>query len=425
MQFNKSSLNKKMKTKNMTNLHSRKSISRSSLRRRFASHPARARLLFTTQPASRTRPTVTARSLTTAPPKPPVNRFIRAIFKFSAAIVFVFVSISAFADPPTGLLDDTHAAVRAVMAVQSEVTPDLLQQAEILGTAVGVAATGVPVLTVYVDRDAENAVEVIRNLPREFRGVGVHVELTDEIQAMANTAKQAPPIWLGTSGGWAYDLANGYCCSGTLGSLVWIGGYQYILSNNHVLEGDTVLGGNNRIPQTGDPVIQPGLIDLSCNRTLAQTVGTLVKRNSLPNSNVDCAIARVRSGMIRTDGAILQIGTISRYTSLAALNQHVKKSGRTTGLTRSWISGLNATIKLTYTKECHGATWYKTFTGQIVVYSPSSTFIKAGDSGSLLVQDVSTNPRAIGLLYGGNSNYAFANPISQVLTFLGASMVGK
>src|SRR5437879_10947602 len=50
-------------------------------------------------------------------------------------------------------------------------------------------------------------------------------------------------------------------------------------------------------------------------------------------------------------------------------------------------------------------------------------FMTAGDPGSLLVQDVSTNPRAIGLLFAGNSIYAFANPISQVLGFLGASKI--
>jgi hypothetical protein len=107
---------------------------------------------------------------------------------------------------------------------------------------------------------------MIRNLPREIRGVHVQVQLMDQIHAMGNTAKQTPPIRLGTSGGWAYDLANGYCCGGTPGALVSIGGYQYILSNKHVLEADTVLGGNNRIAQTGDPIIQPGLIDVDCNR---------------------------------------------------------------------------------------------------------------------------------------------------------------
>jgi hypothetical protein len=353
------------------------------------------------------------------------NRFIQMVPKLAGAVIFVFLSASGFAAPPPAILDEMHAAVQAVMAVQGEVTPALMQQAEIVGTAVSLDEAENPALTVYVDQGAANAGEVIRNLPREIRGVHVQVQMMDEIHAMGNTTKQTPPIWLGTSGGWAYDLANGYCCGGTLGALVWIGGYQYILSNNHVLEGDTVFGGNSRMPQTGDPIIQPGLIDVGCNRTLAQTVGTLVKKNSLPNTNVDCAIARVRSGMVRTDGAILQIGTISRYTSSAALNQHVKKSGRTTGLTRSWISGLNATVKVTYTKECNGGTWYKTFFGQIVVYNPSTSFLKSGDSGSLLVQDVSTNPRAIGLLFAANNKAAFANPINQVLSFLGASMVGK
>src|SRR5947207_6891962 len=102
----------------------------------------------------------------------PINRFIRSFFKFLAAIVSVFLPISAFASPPAGVLDDTHAAVRAVMAVQGEVTPDLMQQPEILGTAVGVDAAGVSVLTVYVDRDAAIAGKVIRNFPRELHGVG-------------------------------------------------------------------------------------------------------------------------------------------------------------------------------------------------------------------------------------------------------------
>jgi len=206
---------------------------------------------------------------------------------------------------------------------------------------------------------------------------------------------------------------------------VRIGTTLYVLSASHVLEGDTVLGGNSRIAQTGDPIIQPGLIDEQCNRYLTQTVGTLVKKRSLATSNVDCGIARIVGGMVRTDGAILGIGTISHYISAAALNQHVKKSGRTSGLTRSTVSGLNATVRVAFTNECHGGTYYKTFNGQIVVNNSSSAFLRAGDSGSLLVQDVAMHPRAIGLLFAGNNSAAFANPIGQVLSFLGASMVGN
>jgi hypothetical protein len=350
-----------------------------------------------------------------------------------AALALSILPLSIHGAPA---LDERHVAVRAVMAVQSEVTPALMQRPEILGTAVGANTDGSPVLTVYVDRDAANAGEVIRNLPREFRGTAVQVHLTDKFRAMfvhrpghggvSHTAKQTPPIQLGTSGGWDYDLANGYCCGGTLGSLVSISGTQYILSNYHVFESDIILGGNNRIAQTGDPIIQPGLIDVNCNANTAQSVATLEKRSSLPSSNVDCSIGRVVSGMVRTDGSILEIGAISHSTVNASINQAVKKSGRTTGLTRSTVSGLNATVSVTYENECAGGTAFtKTFTGQIVIANSGSRFLNSGDSGSLMVEDISSNPRAVGLLFAGSSTSAIANPIGQVLTFLGATMVGN
>ena len=104
-----------------------------------------------------------------------------------------------------------------------------------------------------------------------------------------------------------------------------IGTTPYILSAGHVLEGDTVLGGNRRKARSGDPIIQPGLIDEQCNRFLAQSVGILVRKRALATSNTDCAIASVIGGMVQTDGAILGIGTISRFTAAAALNQPVQK----------------------------------------------------------------------------------------------------
>jgi hypothetical protein len=353
------------------------------------------------------------------------GRFFCCVAKLFAAAALVSASIAGYADPAAEVLDETHPSVRAVMSVQDEVTPSLMQQSEILGTAVSLGDDGNPVLQVYVNREAPDAGEAIRNLPREIRGTPVQVELMDEIHAMGHTQRQTPPIYLGTTGGWAYDLANQFCCGGTLGALVRIGSAQYILSAGHVLEGDTVLGSNNRRARAGDPIIQPGLVDSECNRFLAQNVGTLVKKRSIATSNTDCGIARVIGGMVRTDGAILEIGTISRNTAAPALNQHVKKSGRSTGLTRSHVSGLNATVNVTFTRECHGSTYQKTFHGQIVVSNSSQQFMRSGDSGSLLVQDVSPNPRAIGLLFSGNRSAAFANPIGQVLNFLGASMVGN
>jgi hypothetical protein len=132
-------------------------------------------------------------------------------------------------------------------------------------------------------------------------------------------------------------------------------------------------------------------------------------------------------GMVDATGKILEIGTISQTTVAAALRQKVKKSGRTTGLTQSSVSGLNATISVTYENECAGGTAFtKTFTGQIVVKSsPSKPFISPGDSGSLMVDNLRVNPHAVGLLYASSSTTAIAQPIGEVLTFLGATMVGN
>src|SRR5205814_9651102 len=105
-------------------------------------------------------------------------------------------------------------------------------------------------------------------------------------------------------------------------------------------------------------------------------------------------------------------------TGSAAIGEAVNKSGRTTALTRSSLSGLNATISVQYDNECAGGVAFtKTFTGQIVVRNNGSRFLDSGDSGSLMVEDVSTNPRAVGLLFAGSSSTAIANPINEVLTF--------
>jgi hypothetical protein len=238
-------------------------------------------------------------------------------------------------------------------------------------------------------------------------------------------ARQARPIQLGVSGGNAGDLANGYCCSGTLGALVEQNGKQFILSNTHVFAGDWVLGGNGKVAAAGDDINQSGLIDVGCQVIAGDMVADLsdwAPINSI--DNVDAAIAAVRAGQVRTSGEILEIGTLANTTAQAFVGQAVKKSGRTTGLTRSSVSSLNATLTVGYSDECAGGSYSKTFTGQVIISNRGSRFLAGGDSGSLLVEDVATNPRAVGLLYAGSSTVAIANPINHVLTYFGATMVG-
>lgn len=327
----------------------------------------------------------------------------------------------------------TNARVREIIAVQEDVTPRLMGRENIIGTAVGQDNDGEPSLLVFVNLEGRDIARTVREIPDAVGDVRVSVQVTEPFHAMAkpggggvsHTAKQAIPIQLGTSGGWAKDLANGYCCGGTLGSLIQVNGIQYILSNYHVFESDIVAGGNGTTAANGDSIIQPGLIDVRCNAGSAQTVATLRKLGSLPGNNVDASVAQVVSGMVRQDGAILEIGTLSSQTVAASINQAVKKSGRTTGLTRSKVSGLNATVSVAYDNECAGgAAFTKTFSGQIIISNNGSRFLNSGDSGSLMVEDIATNPKAVGLLFAGSSSLAVANPIDQVLSFVGGELGG-
>jgi hypothetical protein len=328
-------------------------------------------------------------------------------------------------------LSPSNPEVAAVMQVQDRNTAALFRVDGVVAVGTSLDERGKAVIRVYTETAAHGP------LPIELEGVRVVHEVSGKIVAMkggggggvSHTALQTPPIQLGCSGGPAGDLANGFCCGGTLGSLVAKGGNQYILSNSHVFAGDVVNGGNGVVSSIGDDISQPGLIDVNCNQNNAQDVADLSSLSTLypPNStpNVDCAIAQVRPGMVRTDGAILEIGTIGATPIAASVGQAVKKSGRTTGLTRSSVSALNATVNVGYSDECGGGSFTKQFTGQIIVSNNGSRFLNSGDSGSLMVQDVTTNPRPVGLLFAGSSSVAIANPIQAVLTHLGATMVGN
>ncbi|MFT5051915.1 MAG: hypothetical protein ACI8QZ_003345 [Chlamydiales bacterium] len=362
----------------------------------------------------------------------------------SGPAMFIVSLLLLLESPVSGQSQDLLALddplVQSVMQVQDAYTPLFMSQPAVLGTATGLGDDGEVAIIVFVNEDSPESARTARGFATEVKGVKVWVRLTSPFLALKggpgggggggggadHLGIQTPPIQLGCSGGWGQDLANGYCCGGTLGALIQVGGQQRILSNYHVFEADIVNGGNGTTAQTGDPIIQPGLIDVNCNAGNSQNVATLVKSSALPGNNVDCSSANIISGMVRTDGAILEVGVLSSATTGASVNQAVKKSGRTSGLTRSKVSGLNATISVSYENECAGgAAFTRTFTGQILISNKGTKFLKGGDSGSLMVEDVTTNPRAVGLLFAGSSSIAVANPIGDVLSFFGASMVGN
>jgi hypothetical protein len=232
---------------------------------------------------------------------------------------------------------------------------------------------------------------------------------------------QTRPIQLGTSGGNINDISSKFCCSGTLGALVQnSSGTQFILSSNHILARS-----NNGI--IGEDIIQPGLVDQACSQNAADTVANLSAFQTIifgarTMNTIDAAIAQVVPGDVDPSGSILDIGQISSSIATPTLGMTVEKSGRTTGLTTGNISSINLTVKITYHKRCGIGRRPARFINQIGI-TPGS-FSAAGDSGSLVVENVATCPRAVGLLFAGSSNITIANPIGDVLSALGVSMVG-
>jgi hypothetical protein len=245
----------------------------------------------------------------------------------------------------------------------------------------------------------------------------------------SNQAAQKAPVSLGLSGGNANDNGtsggSSTCCSGTLGSLVLRGGNQYILSASHVLA-------RSDAGSAGDAIIQPGLIDSGCSTASTTTVANLsqfVNLETPPATTpfVDAALAQVVSGQVNPLGTILELGgtTLNGQPTDApphagagmapSIGLAIAKSGRSTGLTCSTITAINAVVNVQYQKGCGtGPSFTATFSDLVIVGDQS--FSADGDSGSLLVTQSGADP--VALIVASADTETVAAPVSDVLAAL-------
>jgi hypothetical protein len=215
----------------------------------------------------------------------------------------------------------------------------------------------------------------------------------------------------GVSGGNVNNITTRFCCSGTLGSLVKdSAGVSYILSNNHVLA-------DSDQANPGDDISQPGLIDNGCR--IATVVGDFTAAPRL-GSNVDAALAQLRSGTMASDGTIQDIGIPSSVPMAPSVGLSVAKSGRTTGFTTGTIASINTSVNVQYQRNCgSGKKFTIGYNNQVVINS--STFSAGGDSGSLIVANNSShNP--VALLFAGSSTTTIGNPVGDVLNQVSAAL---
>ncbi|MFQ6013561.1 MAG: hypothetical protein ACE5LS_07960 [Thermoplasmata archaeon] len=296
----------------------------------------------------------------------------------------------------------------------------LLRKRNVVGLAIGKKVIGGEetdelCLVVLVRKKLPEAELSSRErIPRHINDVKTDVVETGELEALGQrlrVVRRPRDRWRPAPGG--VSLAHVKVTAGTLGGVVHRGSERFLLSNQHILADS----GRGRV---GDPIVQPAPADGGKEPDdviahLAEFVPLRWRRRGplrflapfLPVRNhVDCALARpVSEEDLRPD--LLRIGPLEGVAE-ASLGQQVKKSGRTTGLTRGTVTHRDATVAIRY-----GAGREAVFEDQLLATSMSD----GGDSGSLVVDE---GRKAVGLLFAGNEKVTVMNRMSRVLEALRA-----
>jgi len=368
-------------------------------------------------------------------------------------VLLLAISIS----PTFSRAENSHGLAKALDA-QKRHTEVLMNLPGVVGTAVSWTEDGTPMVKIYTEKIG------IAGLPKQLDGVQVAIEVTGRIHALAPACKgpnAGDPGCPGSGGGDAIDpkakfgtpipigvsvgnmksiqpvgfLVN--CTTGTLGARVKkpSNGELFILSNNHVL----ALSNQGT---TSDQIVQPGPADAdpvcTTNSGSYNQLGTLtdfedINFDGVTPNLIDAAIAGVPSGIVDnktpSDGYGIPQSELltcsipnlpgADCSNLSGLS--VQKYGRTTGLTKGIITGINVTVLVDYNAGT------AIFTDQIEVSSDSKrgALIKSGDSGSLLVTDPGKQP--VGLLFAGDNRgkLGFANRIDLVLNHFSVVIDGQ
>lgn len=295
---------------------------------------------------------------------------------------------------PDRALPERSPALDAAIAAQDRATPGLLRVDGVLGTGTSADAAGNPVIVVYAERPG------VAGIPADIEGHAVRVMVTGRVVPYAKPGGGGT-LQMGTSTG--NDLE---CAAGTLGCVVTKGGVDYFLSNNHVFARENAASIGERIDAPGRYDGKP----ICAQTPQCATLSDFQTVSFTNNNTIDAAIAKPVSGLAYTQ---VEAGGYDPTSTVVAgtIGLAVKKTGRTSGLTHGQIQAVNVTIQVQYSGGV------ATFVNQLQM---AGSFIRSGDSGSLMVTETGNDP--VGLCFAGGSGASFANPIGPVLQKFAATV---
>ena len=324
--------------------------------------------------------------------------------------------------------------IQNAIAIKGRHETDLLKIPGVIGDGVGVDLSNPNAASIVVYTANAN----ISGIPETIEGVRTRIEMVGTVTAFSYTGKYRSPIPAGVSVG-----DNDECAAGSIGAMVTTSGISsspsyeasgsssdvittysqpYSTSTPHFMLSCNHVFANENLATSSDQMDQPGTYDNHCNT--GNGVGALYAWNyidSAHNNYYDVALAQCDpsiSGGWSPHMSPNNSYTPSNYSSSNAaiapsVNMKVEKVGRTTGLTTGYIAAINVTIKVQYTN------FVATFVDQIEV---KGNFIKAGDSGSMMVTD-DTHHYPVGLNFAGGGGGSFANRMDHIAQDFGLTMV--
>jgi hypothetical protein len=319
----------------------------------------------------------------------------------------------------SGPYDYSDETLQVALAAQERLTDGWLALDGVVGTAIGVDGRGHAVLKVYLTAPGAavlprfvGSVEVIPEVTGPFVALPTEEEADDTADPKRSFER---PVPIGVSTGHPRVTA------GTIGARVTDGSRAFALSNNHVFAASN--GGSE-----GDNLLQPGVAD--GGKDPDDAIGTLFDFEPLhfcqggctPN-RIDAAIALTSPDDLGNETPEGGYGKPRSRPVDPSIGLEVQKFGRTTGLTTGRITGIHATIDVSY------RTGVARFEDQVVISSSGggNGFSAGGDSGSLVVTKgvLLGDRRPVGLLFAGSNVSTLANPIGPVLERFGVRVDGR